>query len=83
MLKIPSQEREAQAPEHKRSIMSCSLYSTVRGRVRCDKYRSLDDLKLAYEGARDKYRPVWAYDETGALVLGAEPEWFLGGAENR
>jgi len=42
MLKISNQEREAQAPEHERSTTPCRLYLTVRGRVRCDKYTSLE-----------------------------------------
>ena len=52
------------------------LYTTVKGQIRCDKYKSIDDLALAYEGVRGRYRPAWAYDDTGALVLGAEPDGF-------
>jgi hypothetical protein len=57
-------------------MMTCSLYLTFRGRIRAEKYKSVEDLALAYEGAKDRYRPAWGYDETGALILGNEPEGF-------
>jgi len=56
--------------------MTCILYVTFRGAIHGEKYKSLDDLTVAYEGARVKYQPAWAYDETGSLILGAEPEGF-------
>ena len=56
--------------------MTCSLYITFRGRIRCEKYKSVDDLKLAYDGAKDKYPPAWGYDEAGMLVVGVEPDSF-------
>jgi hypothetical protein len=56
--------------------MHFTLYQTVRGKIHGEKYKALDDLMVAYEGVRVKYQPAWAYDEAGALVLGAEPEGF-------
>ena len=32
------------------------LYTTVKGQIRCDKYKSIDDLALAYEGVRGRYQ---------------------------
>ena len=56
--------------------MTCILYMTVRGKIRCEKYKSLSDLAIAYEGVKVKFQPAWAYDEGGALILGPEPEGF-------
>jgi hypothetical protein len=56
--------------------MPCNLYVTFRGKIRGETYKSLDDLLVAYEGAKVKYQPACAYDEAGALIRGAEPEGF-------
>ena len=56
--------------------MSCNLYMTVRGQIRSEKYKSLDDLMVAYQGVKERHRPAWAYDDAGALVLGVEPDGF-------
>lgn len=56
--------------------MTCILCVTVRSRVRFEKYKSLSDLAIAYEGVQVKFQPAWAYDERGTLILGAEPEGF-------
>jgi hypothetical protein len=31
---------------------------------------------IVYEEIKDKYPPVWVYNESGDLVLGVEPEGF-------
>jgi hypothetical protein len=56
--------------------MHFMLYLTARGKIRCEKYKALDDLMVAYEGVRIKYQPAWAYDSAGALLVGAEPDGF-------
>ena len=56
--------------------MTCILCVTVRSKIRFEKYKSLSDLAIAYEGVKVKFQPVWAYDERGTLILGAEPEGF-------
>ena len=56
--------------------MTCILCVTVRSKIRFEKYKSLSDLAIAYEGMKVKFQPVWAYDERGTLILGAEPEGF-------
>jgi hypothetical protein len=49
---------------------------TFRGNLRSEKYKSRDDIVVAYESVRIKFQPAWAYDDVGALILGAEPEGF-------
>jgi hypothetical protein len=56
--------------------MPCNLYMTFRGEIRGERYKSLDDLMVAYKSVPDRYQPAWAYDEAGALILGAEPKGF-------
>ena len=56
--------------------MTCILCVTMRSKIRFEKYKSLSDLAIAYEGVKVKFQPAWAYDERGTVILGAEPEGF-------
>jgi hypothetical protein len=56
--------------------MSCTLYYTWKGEHAAQPFDSLLLASVVYEEIKDKYPPVWVYNESGDLVLGVEPEGF-------